>query len=163
MVAWLTVTLPLGATTLEPMTGEELTATADRVVVAQCTDSQSRWHGRALVTELTFTVSETPAGGESGELVVAVPGGIDLEMGIEVSYPGAPSIEPGQDFLLFLQDLPDTEMLGLVGFSQGAFPIIYDDGKALVTQSRSTREGALGLDYVKTRIRSYLYARDGQR
>ena len=51
----------------------------------------------------------------------------------------------------------------MVGLSQGVFPIVYHEGKALVSQSLSNREGALGLDHVKTRIRSYLHLRDAQR
>ena len=163
LVACLVLTLPLGATTLTPMTGEDLALAADRVVVAQCTETASRWYGRALVTELTFAVSETLVGEESGELVVAVPGGVDLEKGIAVTLPGAPSLAPGQDYLLFLHQLPDTDRLGVVGLSQGAFPIVYHQGQAMVSQSPTKREGALGLEHVKTRIRSYLHARDAQR
>lgn len=155
--------LPLGATTLEPMTGEELTQNADRVVVAQCTEAQTRWHGRALVTELTFTVAETLEGVEVTELVVAVPGGVDLEKGIAVTFPGAPTIVPGENFLLFLHQLPNSDMLGIVGLSQGAFPIVYHEGKAWVSRSRSSRDGALGLDQVKRQIRSYRLDHDAQR
>lgn len=163
MLTGLALALPLGATTLEPMTGEELAQSADRVVVAQCTEAQTRWHGRALVTELTFTVVETLEGDATTELVVAIPGGVDPERGLAVTFPGAPSIAPGEDFLLFLHQIPDTEMLGIVGLSQGAFPIVYHGDKALVSQSRSSHDGALGLDQVRRRVRSYLQTRDGQR
>lgn len=161
-----------GATTLTPMSGEELTEASDLVVVGRCSAVESRWYGRSLVTRVTVTVDETLLGGSAGQVVVVLPGGIDTEREIPlaVTFPGIPQIEPGEDFLLFLERLSGTAeaLYGVVGFSQGVFPLVADSEKAggdktMVTRGGSLRQGALPLSTVKERIRQYAARLDGER
>ena len=149
------------ATTLQPLTGEELTDTAETIVVGRCSAVESQWFGRSLMTLVTVTVDESWKGEAASELTVVIPGGVDNDrpIPVAVTYPGAPVITPGEDILLFLTPSVGIEGHSIVGFSQGVFPIIKDEGaKAQVVQTRKHRQGALDLDEVRSRIQSYLEA-----
>ncbi len=148
------------ATTVEPMSGTELTDAAELIVVGRCTDATTQWIDRALVTFVTIEVDDTWKGESTRQVTIAVPGGVDpeREIPIAVTFPGAPELLPGDELLLFLD--PVAALAGtysVVGFFQGLFPVQQDaEGRALVTQSRSSRVGAMPLSEVRQRIGAHL-------
>lgn len=147
------------ATTLLPMSGQELTQEADLIVVGRCTEVTSRWFDRSLVTLVTVAVGDNLKGDAATQITVAVPGGVDPDrpLPIAVTVPGAPVIAEGDDLLLFLDPVAGlASTFQVLGLSQGAFPIVADGDKTLVVQDRRTRAGALPLRVVKERIASYL-------
>lgn len=149
------------ATTLRPMTGEEMTDTAERIVVGTCVEVKSQWFGRALVTLVTVAVEETFKGEEGTEITIAIPGGVDRDrpVPIAVTVAGTPTLVPGEEVLLFLEPVDGFSGYSIVGFSQGVFPILRDEGdKALVAQDRNQRQGALPLSEVRERVFNWLAA-----
>jgi hypothetical protein len=151
---------PAGATTLQPLTGPELAAAAERIVVARATHIESRWFGRSLVTLVTLEVAESWKGDDVTELTVAIPGGVDMnrEVPIAVTLPGAPVFSTGEDLLLFLQPQDGFDGYSIVGLSQGAFPLLQTQDKTLVTQSRGQLRGSLALDTVRQRVNEWIAA-----
>lgn len=169
----LTLAATLGATTLEPLDGEQMTDAAQVIVVGECTEQRTEWFGRSLVTLYTVSVNEVIKGTAPGQITVAVPGGLDTEgpVPVAVTFPGAPTLQPGEQLLLFLHDAEnptndlapskaEDAMFGIVGFSQGAFPVIAEDGASWVSQSKSSRQGAMPLDVVKQQIQNYMTSAD---
>ena len=158
LLASLLPAAPAAATTLQPMTGPELAATAESIVVGRATNIESRWFDRSLVTLVTVEVSETWKGDAVTEVTVAIPGGVDLdrEVPIAVTLPGAPVFSTGEDLLLFLQPQDGFDGFSIVGLSQGAFPLLQTQEKTLVTQSRGQLTGSLALDTVRQRVAEWI-------
>jgi hypothetical protein len=122
----------LAATTARRLSNEEMTDTADVIVIGRVTDVRSVWETpRVLVTVVTVAVSERLKGEVGESISVAVPGGSDAnrKFPIAMTYAGAPRMGEGEDVFLFLSRDPDmTSSLTVMGFSQGKFSIV-DDGK----------------------------------
>jgi hypothetical protein len=163
------------------MTGEQLIDASELIVVGECMEMRSQWYGRSLVTLVTVSVTEVLKGDADGEVTIALPGGLDLDgpVPIAVTFPGAPVWSPGDDLLLFLDAVeaptgsPSSKaapaasglgatMFGVVGFSQGAFPVVLDGDDVLITQSRSSKHGAMPLAVVKTQIQAYIQRATGR-
>lgn len=144
------ITTPTWATTNQHFTGKELVAAADLVVVGRCASATSRWQGRALVTDVTVKIDDTLFGRSEHSITVTLPGGIDRSRAvpIAVTVPNAPSLVPGEDFLLFLDRLPDGSYT-VVGLNQGAFPVLQSEGQAMVSRSRHQVRDGLPLQQVK--------------
>ena len=128
---------------------EDMVNQSDVIAIGSCTETQSVWVDRSLVTLVTVAVNETLKGDESTtNLTVALPGGVDAnrKFPIAMNYPGAPRITPGEDVFLFLNS--SSEVAGsytVAGFSQGKFSIVRDeDGELMV--SRDLRQMSLKSD-----------------
>jgi len=116
----------------------DMTDRSDLIAIGSCVDTRSVWADRTLMTLVTISVGETLKGSEQGTIAVALPGGIDAnrKFPVEMSYPGAPRITPGEDVFLFLN--ANGEVGGsytVTGFSQGKFSIVKDEnGENFVTR-----------------------------
>jgi hypothetical protein len=125
---------------------EDMVNQSDVIAIGNCTETQSVWVDKSLVTIATVAVNETLKGDESTtNLTVALPGGADAnrKFPIAMNYPGAPRMTPGEDVFLFLTY--DGEVSGsytVAGFAQGKFSIVKDeDGELMV--SRDLRQMSL--------------------
>jgi hypothetical protein len=158
------------ATTAVERTESDMIQEASIIVAGRCTNLQSQWAGRTLVTLATIQVSEALKGSVGSTVTVVLPGGVDSNRRIPVamSYPAAPAIYHQEQVLLFLT--PEDLVSGgysIVGFSQGKFTLIDSpDGKKMATQdlgalnlqagNGSVRRGAqktIQLDELRERIR----------
>ena len=151
---------------------EEMVHQSEAIVIGTCTDTQSVWVDRALVTLATVSISETLKGTESANVTVVLPGGVDAnrKVPIAMTYPGAPRITPGENVFLFLTS--DTDYgtgYNVAGFSQGKFSIVSDEnGELLVSRdltkislksSKGVRRGgsnATPLSSFKAQVKAYL-------
>ena len=160
------------ATTARRLSDEELAMTASVIAIGRCTALRSVWEGRTLVTLATVAVEEAIKGSPGTVVTVALPGGIDANRRFPVSvvWPGAPTLQVGEDVLLFLE--PDegiTSGAVVAGFSQGKFSIGRDAaGRRYVSRdlTRLTLQDERGvsrgnrvqkpLDQFRTEILGYL-------
>jgi len=118
--------LPAAATTAVHMSDESLVDNADLIVVGTCQEVVSTWVDRDLVTLATVAVTENLKGDAGATVRVVLPGGYDASgpLPVAVTWPGAPSIAPGEEVLLFLVDYPAVPGgYAVAGFSQGKFSI----------------------------------------
>jgi hypothetical protein len=118
--------LPAAATTAVHMSDESLVDAADLIVVGTCQEVASRWVGRDLVTLATVEVAENVKGNAGSNVRVVLPGGSDTSgpVPVAVTWPGAPSMAPGEEVLLFLVEYPAVPGgYAVAGFSQGKFSI----------------------------------------
>jgi hypothetical protein len=118
--------LPAVATTAIHMSDESLVDHADLIVVGTCQEVVSTWVDRDLVTLATVSVSDHLKGDAGPTVQVVLPGGSDASgaVPVAVTWPGAPSMAPGEEVLLFLVDYPAVPGgYAVAGFSQGKFSI----------------------------------------
>ena len=136
----------VAATTLTPLSDQELADRADIIVIGRATTRHVTWVGQDLTTMVTVAVSESLKGNAGTELTVALPGGIDRrrKVPIEVLYVGAPHIATGEEVLLFVERTPHFPAAHVVsGFSQGKLSIVSDpSGDKWV--SRGSRHDPVG-------------------
>jgi hypothetical protein len=112
----------LHATTVVPMSVEELTAAADSVVEARALSSWSQWNPEHTIifTYTQFQVIKTLKGSLPQQIVVKQPGGIVGAYGQRV--PGVRQFQSGESTVLFLR--PSAANDGshvVVGLMQGNF------------------------------------------
>ncbi len=125
---------------------DDMVNQSDVIAIGSCTETQSVWVDKSLVTLATLTVNETLKGDESTtSLTVSLPGGADAnrQFPIAMNYPGAPRITPGEDVFLFLTNTGEVSgSYTVAGFAQGKFSIVKDeDGELMV--SRDLRQLSL--------------------
>lgn len=111
------------ATTVPPMDEPRMRAMADVVIDGEVTGVESRFVGRRIVTFVTLVSGTAPS---LTVTLVAVPGGVVDDIAQVV--PGAPVLEPGRRYRLYLgrADGPRLDdrgpaARGVVGFWRGAF------------------------------------------
>ena len=134
--------LPVTDTTLAvALSVQDMVNQSDVIAIGNVVDTRSVWVDRTLVTLATFSISESLKGSEASTITVELPGGIDAnrKIPIAMTYPGAPSLAPGEDTFLFLTATGENSgTYNVAGFSQGKFSIITDeDGEQMVSRNLS--------------------------
>jgi hypothetical protein len=127
--------VPVAATTLEQLTLDDMAKQSTSIVRARVTGSRIAHFGTGpgadIYTYFGLQVLETwkPSGHPATE--VAIPGGaVD---GIRQSVNGAPTLQPGQEYVLFLW----TSRAGLtqvIGLSQGVFRVSAGASSEILAQ-----------------------------
>ncbi|HZR83296.1 MAG TPA: hypothetical protein VFD92_19535 [Candidatus Binatia bacterium] len=129
------------ALTLSPLSLAELTAAAPIVVRARCEERQARRVGDGADTLARFSVLERVKGDPPDEVVVRELGG--RAGAVEVTVPGAPASEPGDEALLFLAPAASGE-LEVVGIAHGYLPVVAMPGGGPVVRLPSRLAAELG-------------------
>jgi hypothetical protein len=151
---------------------QDMVDQSDVIAIGNCVDTKSVWVDRTLVTLATFSISESLKGSETSTITVELPGGIDAnrKIPIAMTYPGAPSLTPGEDAFLFLTATGETGgSYNVAGFSQGKFSIVTDeDGEQMVSRNltktalksnngvRRGESDLIPLANLKEQVRGYL-------
>ena len=117
-----------------PMSFAQIVAAADTIVVAEAIDSRSEWitngTNRAIVTRVTFRVSDTYKGLDRLLLPLEFLGGTVDDATMEVS--GVPTFDLGDRAVLFVSG--SRAASPIVGHFQGEFPVnTAPDGTDYVT------------------------------
>ena len=117
-----------------PMSFVEMVSAADTIVVAEAIDARAEWvttgSSRAIVTRVTFRVTDTLKGVERLLLPLEFLSGTVGNIGQEVS--GVPTFDIGDQAVLFVSGARAASPI--VGHMQGKFPInTAPDGTEYVT------------------------------
>ena len=146
---------PVDTSLANALSLQDMVVQSDLIAIGSCVETKSVWVDRALVTLATVSVGETLKGAELGTITVELPGGVDAnrKFPVAMTYPGAPSIQPGENVFLFLTATGQTAgSYTVAGFSQGKFSIVTDeDGQQVVAR-----------DLTKTSLKSNNGVRRGQ-
>lgn len=106
-----------------PMSFDDIVTAADTIVVAEAIDSRAQWvttgASRAIITRVTFRVTDTLKGLDRILLPLEFRGGTIGDVSYEVS--GVPTFELGDRAVLFV--LAARAVSPIVGHMQGRFPI----------------------------------------
>ena len=151
---------------------EDMVNQSDVIAIGNCVETRSVWVDRTLVTLATVSVTENLKGNGASTITVELPGGIDAnrKVPIAMSYPGAPSLTPGENAFLFLTATGEVGgSYNVAGFSQGKFSIVTDeDGEQMVSRNlantalkdnNGARRGGsdlMPLANLKERVKGYL-------
>ncbi|MBL8684141.1 MAG: hypothetical protein JNK05_33515 [Myxococcales bacterium] len=95
------------ATTVVPVTVEQLSSRADVVVVATVRSTRALWEGRLIVTDCELEVRVAMKGSlaPGQTLTLRVPGGVLGDIGQTI--PGVPRVERGDTFVAFVTRAED--------------------------------------------------------
>lgn len=165
-----TALLPAGAahaTVVEPLSERQLAERADRIVVGRCIATESRWLDRVLVTAVTVEVTDTLKGDAAERVTLLLPGGIDFDrpVPVQMTFPGAPRVVPGEELFLFLSSAEDLDRgaferpYRVTGYAQGKLEIARDAGGRPVvrrTGQTSRSSAAVPLAEYQATIRGFL-------
>lgn len=117
---------------------EDMVRQSDVIAIGNVVETRSVWSDQTLVTLATVTVTESLKGTAS-TLTVELPGGIDANRAVPIAmtFPGAPSLQPGDNAFLFLTATGGVAgSYNVTGFSQGKFSIITDEsGEEMVSRN----------------------------
>ena len=127
----------LPAATLEKMGLEEMAQKSTAIVRARVTGSYAAAHGSLIYTHYTVQVAERWKGNDAATLDIVVPGG--AAAGLRQSFPGAPRLTSGKDYVLFLWTGP-SGLTHIMGLSQGLFNLKTDEKGELVASRAAAGE-----------------------
>ena len=122
--------------TLERLTVNDLIAKSTAVVHGRVTGSSTVYRGNVIYTDYRINVLDLWKGPTQSSVDVLVPGGV--LNGVRQSYPGAPQLAAGQEYVLFLWTSSKGDTFTL-GFTQGVFVVQQDaSGQATAVRAATT-------------------------
>ena len=127
--------LPLAGATLEQLSFEELATKSTAIVRAKVLDSYADFRGPEIFTHWKIQVAQQWKGQATAE--VLIPGGV--ARGYRQSVPGAPRLQVGKEYVLFLW----TSRSGatyLTGWSQGVFELSNDSAGKRIARRAAAAE-----------------------
>ena len=142
IIALLAVAVCSYGATLQRLSMDEMIGQSSDIVRARVVSSSAAFRGPAASGGMIYTwyklnIIERWKGGTSAQVQVAVPGG---EVGgLRQTFPGAPVLETGRDYVLFIWTSP-RGLPQIIGLSQGLFDLRPDsDGnlgahRAVITE-----------------------------
>ena len=138
---WLALCLaPAWSATLERLTLDDMIAKSTAIVRGQVTGTATAYRGTVIYTHFKVNVSEQFKGAAMSTADVLVPGG--TVNGIRQTYPGAPQLVVGQEYVLFLWTSHSGATFTL-GFTQGVFTLPKDSSGHVVAVRAPTTETIL--------------------
>src|SRR5579871_1883124 len=111
---------PVWGATLELLTINDLLSKSTAIIQGQVTSSSAAYTGSVIYTHYKVSVSRQWKGPAQTAIDVLVPGG--TAKGVRQTYPGAPQLIPGQQYVLFLWTSSKGATYTL-GFTQGVFSL----------------------------------------
>jgi hypothetical protein len=133
MAAWLT--LPAAATTIAPMTTDQLAHTAETIVRARCLHGSHQWDGQMISTVYRFEVRERWKGSPPQYLNVRLPGG--RHGNLIVAVDGTPVFRANEEAVLFLERNAVGDY-SIIAWARGTFRIsVTASGETVTQDSRS--------------------------
>lgn len=113
-------------TTLLSIDLEELTLDADCICLGRVSDSTVFSRGNRLYTLHLIEITKSISGDKAlGDMVEVVTAGGSAE-GIRQKVSGAAYLEVGEEYLLFLEQRGEKDIVYPIGMSQGAYPVELD-------------------------------------
>jgi len=123
------------ATTLERMTLERLTHSAQAIARAQCLENSTAWDAGEIWTSTSFKVKEVWKGSLSERFSVRLLGG---RVGnITSTVTGIPRFRPGEEVVIFLETTPRGD-LSVVSWQQGSFRVRRNAYSGVETVTQDT-------------------------
>lgn len=123
------------ATTLERMTLEKLTQSAQAIVRAKCLDNSTAWDAGEIWTSTSFEVQEVWKGSLPDRITVRLLGG--RVRNVTSTVTGVPRFRPGEEVVLFLEPSPGGDF-SVVSWQQGSFRIRRDAYLGVETVTQDT-------------------------
>jgi hypothetical protein len=137
------LSIPATAATLQRLELDEMIQKSTGIVRGRVADTGARLHGSVIYTHYRVQVLENWKGAEAVELDVVIPGGI--ANGLRQVFPGAPRLEAGKEYVLFLWT-GASGLTNIIGLSQGVFDVHRDIAGGVFAARAATSETMLDAD-----------------
>jgi hypothetical protein len=125
----------LGATTLQKLTMDDMIRQSTVIVRAKVLDSRTAFRGQDIYTYYQVQVVEGWST-SAQQIEVAIPGG--LVKGTRQMVAGAPALNPGDEYMLFLWT-SKSGLTQVIGLSQGMFSVkVNAAGDQTLTRAAAT-------------------------
>jgi hypothetical protein len=126
----------LRATTLQQLSLNQMIQLSTAIVQGQVTPTGGAFRGSIIYTHYQVLVSQVLKGSPAGQIDVAVLGG--TAGGFRQDYAGAPTMVPGQEYVLFLWT-SKSGLTQVIGLSQGLFSVVSNSsGQTTLVRPAST-------------------------
>ena len=138
LVYGLVAALPvlLQGSTLQQLSLNDMIQKSTLIVRGKAQFTYATARGSVIYSHYQVQVTQTYKGTAAKQLDVAVLGGV--ANGLRQSFAGAPTLAPGQDYVLFLWT-SKTGLTEIIGLSQGLFSVTTNSaGQAMVVRAAST-------------------------
>jgi len=122
------------AATLERLSLSDMIAQSTAIVQGQVTGSYAAYRGTVIYTHFKVNVTQQWKGATQSTADVMVPGGV--VNGVRQTYPGAPQLAIGQQYVLFLWT-SSTGATYTLGFTQGVFSLAKDASSGQMMAARA--------------------------
>ncbi len=127
---------PVWGATLERLTLDDMIAKSTAIVHGRIAGSYAAYQGTVIYTHFSVNVLERWKGASQSTVDVLVPGGV--VNGMRQTYPGAPQLTVGQEYVLFLWT-SSTGATYTLGFTQGVFTLPKDaSGQTMAVRAPTT-------------------------
>ena len=157
MLGFLAVGLtPLPASTLQQLSLDDMIRLSTAIVHGKTQQTVTAFRGSILYTHYQVQVSETLKGAAASQLGMVVPGGAANQL--QQTFAGAPSLAPGQDYVLFLWT-SKSGLTQVIGLSQGLFVVTTNAaGQQIITRAAASERmvNAAGQPVTDTEIQMSL-------
>src|SRR5580704_5503959 len=130
----------LPGSTLQQLSLNDMIRLSTAIVHGKAQQTVSSYSGSIIYTHYNVQVSETLKGTSTSQLDMAVPGGAASKF--QQTFAGAPSLAPGQDYVLFLWT-SKSGLTQIIGLSQGLFGVISTPGMAPTVMRAAAAEQTL--------------------
>jgi hypothetical protein len=127
---------PLPGSTLQQLSLDDMIRLSTVIVRGKTQQTVSTYRNSIIYTHYQVQVSETLKGTAANQLDIVVPGGAANQM--QQIFAGAPSLAPGQDYVLFLWT-SKSGLMQIIGLSQGLFVVTNNaSGQLMVARAAAT-------------------------
>ena len=131
---------PAWGATLELLSVSDLISRSSLIVRGQVTGSAASRTGSIIYTHYKINVLKQWKGTAQGSLDVVVPGG--TANGARQTFPGAPQLAEGRQYVLFLWT-SRRGVISTLGFTQGVFDLVKDGAGNTTASQMPTTETIL--------------------
>jgi hypothetical protein len=128
---------PLQSATLERLSLDDMIAKSTSIVRGKVASAYAAASGPVIYTNYTVEVSERLKGAAGSSVQVSVPGGV--ANGLRQTFSGAPTLNPGDEFVFFLFTGRDGRT-AIIGLTQGLFALPSDGSSDPVSTRSASRE-----------------------
>ncbi len=128
---------PLQCATLERLSLDQMISKSTAIVRGKVTASWAAASGPVVYTHFAVQVAERFKGTGGASVDVVVPGGV--ANGVRQTFPGAPVLDTGQEYVLFLWT-GRNGLTQVIGLTQGLFSLAGDGSSDPVARRDATRE-----------------------
>jgi hypothetical protein len=122
---------PLSGATLQRLSLDDMAAQSTAIVRGTVTGFKAAVSGPLIYTHYAVQVTERYKGGAQDGQDVAVPGG--SANNLRQTFPGAPQLQTGQEYVLFLWTGP-SGVTQIIGLTQGVFTLSNTASGTTVTR-----------------------------
>jgi hypothetical protein len=119
----------VSATTLERLSVDSMVEKSTSIVRGKVVSSEGEFRNGLIFTKYMIQVDESWKGNPGRLIEVFVPGGV--ANGLRQTITGAPALEQGEEFVLFLW-AGASGRRQIIGLSQGMFNVVKEDGAVLL-------------------------------